>query len=125
MIVDLPHLTDAAKIKAAWTLLSDLYAAAAFLKDFSGDNRRLRAAELIIAAWSACIHKPGLEGMQKPDFIRELEEGIAAASGATEDTEQHDPEGVDPAAAELFDRGQSMSDLLDFNFADIEWSYWQ
>jgi hypothetical protein len=127
MLVDMPHLTDCSKIKAAWALLEDLYAAASFLKDFSEDKKRLRAAELLIAAWDACINKPGLENMTRPDFVAELEALVSdiEVNEVSAATGQRGTRVAEPVADDFPGVGESISGLLDFEFADIEWSYWQ
>ncbi|XWX01782.1 hypothetical protein V2A60_009811 [Cordyceps javanica] len=122
LLVDLPRLTDVSRIKASWMLLSELYGAASFLKDFSLDKRRLRAAELVLAAWKACASNVVVDGIQRPGFITELEtivwqakvtDGVLPESQISEHT------------ANVPDAQKTFSELLDLDFADIEWSYWQ
>lgn len=123
LLVDLPQLTDVGRIKAAWALLGDLYGAAAFLKDFAVDQRRLRAAELVLAAWKACASKSVVEGMQTPGFVTELEtlvsQAMATEGGALPDWQVGEP------IADGLRTDQTFSELLNLDFADIDWSYWQ
>ncbi|KAJ4163193.1 hypothetical protein LMH87_004937 [Akanthomyces muscarius] len=122
LLVDMPQMTDEGRIKAAWALLADLYEAAAFLKDFALDQRRLRAAELVLAAWKACASKPVVNGMQKPALITELETIVSQAT-ATDDT--HPDLQISEHVADGTQTDQTFSELLALDFVDIEWSYWQ
>lgn len=125
MLVDIPHSTDISKLKEAWNLVESLYSTAEFLSDFSGDKRRIRAAELIISAWNACESRPDLHGWARPEFIYKLETGIQQinSADAEENHERNHQEATvvdDPAGGDI-----SFSDFLELDFAEIEWSFWQ
>lgn len=122
ILVDLPQLADVGRVEAAWALLTDLYGAAAFLKDFAIDKRRLRAAELVLAAWKACACKSAAAGMQQPALITELETIVSQAMtthGAQLDLQ------ISEHVADGTQTEQTFSELLALDFVDIEWSYWQ
>ncbi|KAJ6790270.1 hypothetical protein PWT90_06586 [Aphanocladium album] len=122
LLVDLPHLTDADRMKSAWALLGDLYGFAEFLSDFGVDKRRLRAAELVVAAWKTCATKPALEGKPIPEWITKLELDVSDAANDENVLENHqDAEHT----IHTDEEGHTFSDLLNVDFADIEWSFWQ
>ena len=122
LLVDLPQLNEVGRVKAAWVLLGDLYEAAEFLNDFALDQRRLRAAELVVAAWKACASKSVVDGMQKPAFITLLESLVSQAM--TTDGAPPESEIIDHAADGAVTE-QTFSELLNLDFANIEWFYWQ
>ena len=124
------QLSDVAKIKAAWTLLADMYDTIASLFDLSADRRRLHAASSIVATWNACQHRPGLELMEKPAFVAKLESRISQFStvvddnGSQESSNDQGRAGVS-AEADIWQVREDMNELLSVNFADIDWAFWE
>ncbi|KAJ3499575.1 hypothetical protein NLG97_g213 [Lecanicillium saksenae] len=122
LLIDLPHINDSDQLAKAWKILGDLYTSAEFLSDFDIDKRRLRAAELVVAAWNTCATKPSLEGRPMPDWISKLLLDIS--KGGDEVilfAQRQDVESRTHTGDEI----QTFSDLLNLDFADIEWSFWQ
>lgn len=127
ILVDLPHLPHVEKTQAAWARLQDFYSCASFLKDFAGDKRRLRAAELAVAAWEACSRRAEFDNLQKPTFVAELQQALAQAQtlAATKDLETITLQHAETGARDLSDNFQDISNLFDFDFPDIDWLHWQ
>ncbi|KAK2612803.1 hypothetical protein QQS21_001255 [Conoideocrella luteorostrata] len=126
LLLDMPQLRDSNKIKAAWTLLDDLYAMVAFLTDFSEDKRRLSAADLLIVTWNVCERKPELGSMRKPAFVAKLEDDISRFRDKLNMAEEviGVSGSIKPTESEFTENQPGTGDLLNFNFADIDWSYW-
>lgn len=118
-------LTDVTIIQSAWSLLEDLYTSAHHLTDMSEDRRVSHAAKSVIATWNECRQKPGLEYMEKPTFVSELEElvaqderNIAGDAGRKENQ---------MGTVMDFGQGRTGDDDLQpfgFEFADIDWAFW-
>ncbi|CAF3591071.1 unnamed protein product [Fusarium graminearum] len=125
ILVDMTLLTDVTIIQSAWSLLEDLYTSAHHLTDMSEDRRVSHAAKSVIATWNECRQKPGLEYMEKPTFVSELEELLAQderniASDISRKENQMD-------TVMDFGQGRTGDDDLQpfgFEFADIDWAFW-
>jgi hypothetical protein len=125
ILVDMTLLTDITKIQSAWSLLADLYAVTDHLTDMSEDRRTLHAAKSVIATWNECRQKPGLESMEKPAFVSQLEGLLAEAEGSVAEDASGKESQMDVALD--FGQGRTGEDDLQpfgFEFADIDWAFW-
>lgn len=105
-----------------WNRLGELYGAARFLSDFDVDMRRLRAAELVVAAWKACSTNPEFGDEPKPQWIVQLEIRISQADGNGANSHTAEKQQYADVVPE---EGATFSDILGLDFENIEWSYWQ
>lgn len=119
LLLDLPLLGDARKMKEAWRFLDELYAEIPFLTDFADDDRKLRAAELVLVSWNSCQKK--LDPF-KPVVIQMLEERLAVmhAGGLEimEITADSHPTTLTDATDE------TAVDDFQFSFGDVDWAFW-
>lgn len=103
-------------MKDAWKFLDDLFAEVPFLTDLEEDDRRLRAAELVLVSWNTCQKK--LDNF-KPALIPVLEDKLAAIhEGGLEIMADSHP------TVETVGTDDTAVDDFQFNFSDIDWAFW-
>ncbi|KAK9781353.1 hypothetical protein SCARD494_14126 [Seiridium cardinale] len=132
VLVEASNETDTDKCQHIWDVLSDLYASNKSFLELTEDRRRLHAAELIVAAWKTCQSRGTLgRTLPRPDFVSNLEkqlvESVAASTqtSAPKDTDANLP--GEPAVLDTYPSfldDQDGNGLLELNFQDIDWSFW-
>lgn len=116
LLLDLPLLDDTRKMKDAWKFLDDFFAEIPFLTDLVDDDRRLRAAELVIVSWNACQKR--LDNF-KPALIQVLEDQLASIhEGSMEIMADSHP------TVDTVDTDDTAVDDFQFSFSDIDWAFW-
>ncbi|MDI1489607.1 MAG: hypothetical protein OHK93_000804 [Ramalina farinacea] len=132
VLVEMSHGKDSSKAQRIWDLLSDLYTANASLSELLEDRRRLHAARLVVTAWKACLNNPDTDrSLPNPDFVANLEArlsevstGLAPNIKAKDTPHETVGQSLDPMIPEGFMAEQDFSAAFDFDFPDIDWSFW-
>ena len=132
VLVELSQQNDTSKIQQLWNLLSDLYSACPTLSDLSEDRRKSHTAGLVIAAWKARQNKPGADlSLPKPEFVTHLgaqllesRTGHAGKPSAKMVHQESARNRFEPVTPEKFLADQDADFVFDFDFQDIDWSFW-
>jgi len=125
VLIEASDQSDMYKAQELWDLLASVYTANADLLELAEDRRKLHAAELIVAAWSA--HRTKYDGhqLEDPTFVVEVRQKLAAyCTDPVPETIQtfrqaRDNQTVPPD-------GFSIEGGFDFDMdlQDIDWSFW-
>ena len=131
VLVEMSQRHVSSKAQRIWDLLSGLYTSNASLSELLEDRRRLHAARLVVAAWKARQNKSDTDRTLPPDFIANLETrlsegstGLAPNIKAKETPQESVEKSLEPMIPEGFVAEQDFSALFDFDFPDIDWSFW-
>ena len=132
LLVEMSQGNDSSKTQRIWDLLSSLYTANASLSELLEDRRRLHAARLVVVAWKARPNKSDTDrSLPNPEFVLNLEArlsegstGIAPNIKAKETPQESVGQSLDPIIPEGFMAEQDFSAVFDFDFPDIDWSFW-
>jgi hypothetical protein len=105
-------------------LLASVYATNTELFELAEDRRRLHAAELIIAAWSAYRIKFTNHQLDTPGFVTNVEQALSTYSSTFDQEPQK--QGDEPTGPlvnfELFTLDGEFE--FDIDLQDIDWGYW-
>jgi hypothetical protein len=124
LLVEASDTNDMFKAQELWDLLASVYATNTELLDLAEDRRRLHAAELIVAAWSAYRIKFANHQLETPGFVTNLEQALATYYNTfdQESQEQGDEPTRPPLDSEPFTLDGEFE--FDIDLQDIDWSFW-
>lgn len=131
VLVEAARENDVSKAQEMWDLLASVYTCNVSLHDLEEDRRRLHAAELVVAAWKAWQNKFGIGQYTPPQFVVDLESGLAShrtrvgqeiTSGSV--VQRGPRTSFAPITPESFLTAEDMSGTFDLDFQDIDWSFW-
>lgn len=111
-----------------WKLMLEVYAMHEELLDFSGDRRRIQAAEIVLATWHSHEEKFAGHNHDKPEMLSKLSLELATYRAGLEpvvNPAMYRDESVSSAPDMLPEATAIEEDFsFDLDFQDIDWSFW-
>lgn len=120
-------------LRPSWDLLGEIYTDNPFVSEFNEDPRKLRAAEMVLAAWKAYeadyVKNNRRSNLPRPAFLEDLKRSVAskrssmntANKSSSGDTQVKQSSG-NMESTDSTSRDQSSSIIDENNLVDTDWN---